>query len=679
MERTFRAMVEARNQAFRLIRPGVACGEIDAAVCAFLEAEGYGGEEVRLHRTGHGIGLGNHEAPWVAVGGDEVLTENMVISVEPGIYLRGDVEGGYRHSDTVLVTCDGYECLTRLPTDLRSLTVRGWKPATRVRGALIRHALRPETTAASGAHCDHGSVQPPANGPHGEFRPTRFKCFKKAVGWILAALASLIVVLALGVILSPSRQVRVKPKPGPEPLEGFEQRLAQALRFRTVASASPAETNPAPVVALRDFLEAEYPAVHRQLEREVLGGHTLLFRWKGTDPSVEPILLMSHLDVVPVELGTDEKWTHPPFAGEIADGFIWGRGALDVKCGALGLLEAAERLLQDGFRPSGDVYFALGHDEELGGHQGNRQVAEILHRRGVRFRFVLDEGGGLTEGIIDGIGKPVAFVGVAEKGYATVQLTAISEGGHSSMPPPHTAVGILAAAIAQLESNPFPARIDGATTVMLDFLGPEMPWARRVALANRWLSGGLVARQFAAKPSLNALIRTTMAATVVRGGEKENVLPKNAEALVNVRLLPGDTSESALRRIKAEVRKLGFDEKSFTCSLKTAQSEPSRVSPIDSDGFRTLHRTIAEVYPGAVVAPGLSMVATDSRYYAPIASDIYRFLPLRLTNDDLKRIHGVDERIGIKTYEELIGFLARLIENLSPPAAADAPEHPSVR
>ncbi len=241
------------------------------------------------------------------------------------------------------------------------------------------------------------------------------------------------------------------------------------------------------------------------------------------------------------------------------------------------------------------------------------------------------------------------------------------------MPPTPTAIGMVAATIAQLESNPFPARIDGATAAMLDFLGPEMSWPRRVALANRWLTGGPIAWQFASKPSLNALIRTTTAATVIHAGEKENVLPKRAEALVNLRLLPGDTPESALRRIEAQVRRLGFCEKSFTCSLNTPHSEPSRVSSIDSDGFRTLHRTIAEVYPGVVVAPGLSMVATDSRHYAPIASDIYRFLPLRLTSDDLKRIHGVDERIGIKTYEEMIGFLARLIENLSPQTAVVAP------
>jgi carboxypeptidase PM20D1 len=503
---------------------------------------------------------------------------------------------------------------------------------------------------------------------------------KIILGGLVGAPAVLLAVLVVrAYFLFPSRQMAV-PQPRPfEPRPGYAERLGQALQFRTFSAESPAATDPAPFVALASFLGAEFPAVHRELEREVVGGHTLLFRWKGTVPSVEPVLLMSHLDVVPVEPGTEKNWTHPPFSGRLAGGFIWGRGALDVKCGALGLLEATERLLRDGFRPSSDLYFALGHDEEVDGHQGNQRAAEILRGRGVRFRFVLDEGGGLTEGIIDGIGRPVAFVGVAEKGNATIRLTARTEGGHSSMPPPHAAVGIVAAAIARLELRPFPSRIEGATAAMLDFLGPEMPWLRRVALANRWLTGGLIGGQFASKPSLNALIRTTMAATVVSGGKTSNVLPQKAEALIHVRLLPGDTSESALRRIKAEVRKLGFDEKSLTCEIELAQSEPSRVSSIDSDGFRTLHRTIAEVYPGAVVAPGLSMVATDSRHYAPIAADIYRFLPLRVTGEDLKRIHGSDERIGVKTYAELIGFLAHLIENLSTPVVADARERPSAR
>lgn len=512
----------------------------------------------------------------------------------------------------------------------------------------------------------------------------RLKYLRIILGGLMVALVTLLAALAIKAtpVFFPSRQIRSpQSKQSLKPRPGYAERLGRALQFHTVAAKPPAGTDPDPFVALRAFLRSEYSAVHRQFELEVLGGHTLLFRWQGTDPSVEPILLMSHLDVVPVESGTDKDWTYPPFSGQVADGFIWGRGALDVKCGALGLLEAAEGLLVNGFHPSGDVYFALGHDEETGGREGNRRVAEILRRRGIRFRFVLDEGGGLTEGIIDGIDRPVAFVGVAEKGYATIRVTARAEGGHSSMPPPHTAVGMVAAAVARLELNPMPARIDGATAAMLDYLGPEMPWPRRALLANRWLTGGLIARRFACKPSLNALIRTTMAATVIRGGEIEapNVLPQHAEAIVNVRLLPGDTSESALRWIKDEVSRLGFNERLVTCSLDAVLSESSNVSSINSHGFRTLQRTITEVYPNTVVAPGLSMVATDSRHYAPIALDIYRFLPLRVTNDDLKRIHGVDERIGVETYGELIGFLARLIENLSAPETTAVSQHLSVR
>ncbi|WP_435011181.1 M20 family peptidase [Tundrisphaera lichenicola] len=498
-------------------------------------------------------------------------------------------------------------------------------------------------------------------------RPIRLRrSLRIALAGLIAAPIALAAVLVIrAAYFFPSRQVTAPRARSVETRPGFADRLGRALQFRTVAARPPSSTDPAPFEALRAYLEAEFPKAHRQLDCEVVGEHSLLFRWKGTDASSLPILLMSHLDVVPAEPGSEGDWTHPPFSGQVADGFIWGRGALDVKSGALGLLEAAEGLLTKGFRPVGDVYFALGHDEETGGREGNRKAAEILRGRGVQFRFVLDEGGGLTEGIIDGIGRPVAFVGVAEKGFATIRIASKADGGHSSMPPPHTAVGMVAAAVERLESDPFPARIDGATSAMLDFLGPEMPWSRRVALANRWLTGGLIARQFAAKPSTNAMIRTTTAATVIRGGETANVLPRQAEAFVNLRLLPGDTPESALRRVESELEGLGFGSGSLAYSLDGEPFQPSRVSSTDSEGFRALQRTIAEIYPDAVVAPGLSMVATDSRYYAPISRDIYRFLPLRLTPSDLERIHGVNERIGVETYADLIGFLARLIENLS--------------
>lgn len=498
------------------------------------------------------------------------------------------------------------------------------------------------------------------------------------IGMALLVLV-LLAVLVLKTIRFRSRQLMVQAISVTSPLDGFAERLGRALAFPTIAAEPGGETDPAPFVGLRAFLEAEFPAVHRSLEHEVIGGHSLLFRWRGTDPSAAPILLMSHIDVVPVKERTETNWTHPPFSGAIVDGFLWGRGALDVKCGALGILEAVELLLGRGFQPRGDVYLALGHDEEKGGLQGNRRIAEALKERGVRLRFVLDEGGGITRGIIDGISKPVAFVGISEKGYANVRITARAEGGHASMPPEHTAVGLIAAAVAWLESNPSPPRIRGATAAMLDYLGPEMPLARRAVLANRWLTGRLIAHQFTGKPSMNALVRTTMAATVVHGGTVANVLPESAEVQVNLRLLPGDSTEAALRRIEAAVKRLGFAPDAFTCSLEAGRSEPSAFSSVDSDGFRALHRTIAEVYPGVVVSPGLSMVATDSRHYAAIADDIYRFLPLQVTADDLERIHGTDERIGVDDYARLIGFLARLIENLSNPNAVSSIEPRSTR
>ncbi len=381
MERAFRAMVEARNVALRLIRPGVACAEIDAEVRAFLEAEGYSGEEIRLHRTGHGIGLGNHEAPWIAEGCEDVLAENMVISIEPGIYLQNAEVGGLRHSDTVLVTRTGYECLTRLPTDIRSMTLTGWKPATRVRGALVRHALRPE---ASREVTSRGEPEVP-----------RARRRLKAVGWLcLAAFAAFVGLISFRTILATSRQIDVKPIVKIQPREGFEHRLAQALRIPTIAREPSSSNDPVPFEDLRKLLEAEYPRVHQNLQREVFG-QTLLFGWKGTDATVEPVLLMSHLDVVPVEPGTETNWTHPPFEGRIADGFIWGRGALDVKCGALW---AFSRPLNDSWKT------ASGRPATSTSHSGMTRSSTATKETNERPRSSEHEGSGFGSSSTRGAG-----------------------------------------------------------------------------------------------------------------------------------------------------------------------------------------------------------------------------------------------------------------------------------
>jgi carboxypeptidase PM20D1 len=237
-------------------------------------------------------------------------------------------------------------------------------------------------------------------------------------------------------------------------------RLAQALRFATISHEDPAQVDRAPFRELHRFLEESFPQVHHSLKREVIEEYSLLYTWQGTDASLAPALFAGHIDVVPVESGTETEWQYPPFEGCVEEGYIWGRGALDDKVAVLGLLEAAEALLARGFQPHRTIYLAFGHDEEVGGTYGAKRIAALLQQRGVRLEFALDEGLAVTEGIIPKVSKPVAMVGIAEKGYLCLELSAESRGGHSSMPPSETAIGILSAAITRLERHPMPPRRD---------------------------------------------------------------------------------------------------------------------------------------------------------------------------------------------------------------------------
>ncbi|MEL7368675.1 MAG: M20/M25/M40 family metallo-hydrolase [Myxococcota bacterium] len=237
--------------------------------------------------------------------------------------------------------------------------------------------------------------------------------------------------------------------------------LAGALRFETVTRSQAPQFDPAAFEAMHGYLREKFPLAHTRLSTETVAQHSLLFKWEGSDPSAKPILMLAHQDVVPVESASLEEWAHPPFSGTIADGFIWGRGALDDKQGVFGLLEAVEYLLKSGFQPRRTVYLAFGHDEEIGG-TGAQAIVALLKKRGVQLAVVVDEGGILGKGLVPNVSEWVALVGVAEKGYVSLKLTTRGAGGHSSMPPPQTAVGVMAAAITKLESRPFPARTDAS-------------------------------------------------------------------------------------------------------------------------------------------------------------------------------------------------------------------------
>lgn len=476
---------------------------------------------------------------------------------------------------------------------------------------------------------------------------------------ILATLA-LFAVLAINTL-------RLRPPPHPAvsaPLAAVDenaaaQRLAGAVRIPTISFADRAQDDPKQLEAFAAYLQASFPRLHAQLTREVVNSHSLLYTWIGKDPKAYPILLLAHQDVVPVEPGTESRWTHPPFSGDIAEGYVWGRGALDDKGSLVALCEAAELLLAQNFQPARTIYFAFGHDEEVGGQQGAKQVSALLKLRGVHAEFSLDEGGAITQGIVPGVAAPIASIMAAEKGYASFRLTARDEGGHSSRPPKQTAIGRLARAVARVQDHPMPARLAPPTTDMLDRVAPEMPFMQRLGIANRWLLAPLVKRALAANPTTDALIRTTTAPTMFHAGIKDNVLPSEAHAVINFRLLPGDSVQD----VEDHIRKTVDDEGIAISPYGEFNNDASPVAETHSNAFALIERTVNEVFPEAVVTTGLVLGATDNRNYAGLYDNRYNFSPSRFQPGDLARVHGTDERIGVKDYARIIQFYVRLLQN----------------
>mgnify|MGYP000967020112 CR=1 FL=1 len=480
---------------------------------------------------------------------------------------------------------------------------------------------------------------------------------------IIQSLAALLVLLLLAVAINTlrqgSRQIDVPPV---EPLKLDEnaaaQRLAAAVRLRTVSFDGRDGASAGEFRKLHALLEKSFPRAHAVLKREFVNELSLLYTWTGSDPAAKPIMLMAHQDVVPIAPGTEKDWQADPFAGEIRDGFVWGRGAWDDKANLFAILEAVEALAASGFKPRQTLYIASGHDEEIGGRQGGKAIADLLQSRGVKLDFVVDEGLLITEGVLKGLDRPVALVGTAEKGYLTLALQASAAPGHSSMPPSNTAIGMLSAALARLEDRQMPAAIRGVAAETFDTIAPEMGGVNRVLLSNLWLFGPLVKIQLEKGASTNAMLRTTTALTVVQAGNKENVLPGKADALVNFRILPGDSIEGVTAHVKAVAA-----SEAITVSPRGNANEPTPISPSAAPSYRLINRTIRELFPGTVVAPGLMIAATDSRYMAPLADAIYRFSPVRAKSEDLPRFHGTNERISVANHAELIRFYHRLLLN----------------
>lgn len=471
-------------------------------------------------------------------------------------------------------------------------------------------------------------------------------------------LFTVLAVLALRAVSLTSRQSKAPPAPAlAVNSDAAVKRLSRAIQYRTISAPDPIPSA-AEFRRFNEFLVASFPELHARLAREIVGEHSLLYTWQGKNGALKPILLMAHLDVVPVEPATESSWTHPPFSGAVAGGYIWGRGAMDDKAAVMAILEAVERLLNTGYQPERTVYLTFGHDEEIGGHNGAAKIAEVLRSRGVVLESLLDEGLNILKGVIDGVSPPVALIGIAEKGYLSLRISVQTSGGHSSIPPPDNAIDIVSRALQKLNAAPFPAELRGTTREMLGYLAPEMSWLKKLALANLWLFEPLIVRELTASPLTDATVRTTLAPTMFHSGVKDNVLPTRAEAVVNLRILPGETINGTIDRIRKTI-----DDRRIQITPLPIQAEPSRISDTTSISFRQLQQTIAQIAPGVLVAPALLVATTDSRHFQALTSNIYRFLPITLGPDDAKRYHGIDERISVDDYERCIRFYAQLIRN----------------
>ena len=483
--------------------------------------------------------------------------------------------------------------------------------------------------------------------------------FKKFLWVLLGAFLTLLIIFAINTFQLGNAQV----EPGDTPVAEWDRdamidRFSRSVQYQTISFEDTLLRNNNEFLAFLEFIEDQFPLVHQRLDRTLFNNYTPLYRWEGTDSTLDPILLMGHYDVVPVDSTDIDGWKFSPFSGAVEDDYIWGRGTLDNKFTVMALLESAEYLLENGFQPARDIYFSFGHDEEVGGMHGARAVSRYFIDNDIQLQFVLDEGGGVIEGALP-IGRPVALVGIAEKGYLSLKLTARSPGGHSSTPPQEKSISILSKAILDLENSPFPARVDGATEQMFEALGNKLPFTQRVVYANRWFTDRLFRRAMASDTQTAPMVKTTIAPTMIQAGVKDNVLPTRASAVINFRLLPGDTHDSVIEHVRSAINDDRIQIEPYSESLKT---EPSSVSSTNTSSFQSVQQSIMDSFRDVYVAPYLVIGATDSRHFEPVTNNIFRFAPFKMPIGDMERIHGTNERVSVSSYSNSINFYSHFIQ-----------------
>ncbi len=461
----------------------------------------------------------------------------------------------------------------------------------------------------------------------------------------------LLVILIRTLLFRPKAQPPVDTAPVEFDREGSVEALRRLVRCRTVSCNDPAREDEEEFEKLHALLPTLYPRVFAACQVHRLPHRALLIRWPGAGEG-DPAVLMAHYDVVPAG---EEGWEKPPFEGILEDGVLWGRGTLDTKVTFSGILCAANALLERGFTPRRDVYFAFSGGEEVAG-PGAGVIVDWFRERGLTPAFVLDEGGAVVEKVFPGVSAPCGLIGIAEKGMINARFTARSQGGHASAPKPHTPVGILAQACCRIENRPFPAHVEGPARQMFDTLGRHSGFGYRLLFANLWCFSwvlDLLAKKQGGE--MNALLRTTVAFTQMQGSPARNVIPPEAAMVANLRLNPRDTVASALARLQ----KLAGDRVTVTA---LEGNDPSRVSRTDCPGWETVASAVASTWPGCLVAPYLMVQCSDSRHWGALSDRVYRFSAMALSAQERATIHGNNERIPVPTVHRAVEFFIRLLK-----------------
>lgn len=440
--------------------------------------------------------------------------------------------------------------------------------------------------------------------------------------------------------------------------EGAVTHLSQVLQFATIDGH---EQGWEAFDDQRAYLKAAYPATFAQ-EVELID-RNILITIPGTNPDLKPIMLMAHQDVVPVVKGTEQDWTYPAFSGQVDDTYIWGRGAIDMQSQLVGILEAVEYMLEHHQTRERTLILAFGEDEETW-QWGSQKLAQHLKNKGVELEFIVDEGDYVIDdaAVWGAPGKRFMHVCLAEKGYCDICLDVKSSGGHSSNPFGGTSLATLAEAIQRIMSAPYEKRLTPLTRRSLEIL---RPYITEGPLADASLSDSELVDAMEKIHDLYPLTQTTIAPTMIEGGAAApNVMPQNMRAVINFRLLEGDTGAEVLARCQQLCQDLPVE-----VSLLNGTNDPSLTARSEGYGWEKLHEMAGRYFvephtqEPLLIVPTMAVGATDARMYQELSDAIMRFSVFTVDAEESNRgVHGTDERITKRSYIQGIRALIYLLE-----------------